>query len=88
MAKKVVNPVERIERIALTGDISEPKALTPVENLMGYFPKIPQASGSIAASQPQANDNNEGGFWNGVKNFAGTNGGRMIFMELVRVFVR
>lgn len=48
MAKKVVNPVERIERIALTGDISEPKALTPVENLMGYFPKIPQASGSIA----------------------------------------
>ena len=56
MAKKVVNPVERIERIALTGDISEPKALTPVENLMGYFPKIPQASGSIAASQPQAKD--------------------------------
>ena len=78
MAKKVVNPVERIERIALTGDISEPKALTPVENLMGYFPKIPQASGSIAVSQPQANDNNEGGFWNGVKNFAGTNGGRML----------
>lgn len=78
MAKKVVNPVERIERIALTGDISEPKALTPVENLMGYFPKIPQASGSIAASQPQSNDNNEGGFWNGVKNFAGTNGGRML----------
>lgn len=66
MKKLKINPLARIEKIAQTGDITETKDATPLENLMGYFPKMPQANG------------NEGGFWNGFKKFAGTNSGRMM----------
>ncbi len=78
MKQLKANPVNRIQRIAQTGDIAESKPLTPVENLMEYFPKIPQANANMAANVPNSANSHEGGFWNSVKNFAGTNGGRML----------
>ena len=61
-----INPIDRIQRIAMTGDIAEPKPLSPVENIMQHYPKV------------QAQEPEEGGFWNGLKNFAGSKGGRML----------
>lgn len=63
-----INPIDRIQRIAMTGDIAEPKPLSPVENIMSHYPKV-----ETQAQQPE-----EGGFWNGLKNFAGSKGGRML----------
>jgi hypothetical protein len=64
MNKTNINPIDRIQRIAMTGDITEPKPLSPVENIMQHYPK---------QETPE-----EGGFWNGVKNFASSKGGRML----------
>lgn len=65
MINKVkINPIDRINRIAMTGDIEDPKPLSPVDNIMQHYPK---------QETPQ-----EGGFWNGLKNFAGSKGGRML----------
>lgn len=67
MINKVkINPIDRINRIAMTGDIEDPKPLSPVENIMQHYPKTQET--------PQE----EGGFWNGLKNFAGSKGGRML----------
>lgn len=67
MINKVkINPIDRINRIAMTGDIEDPKPLSPVDNIMQHYPK--------AQETPQE----EGGFWNGLKNFAGSKGGRML----------
>lgn len=63
-----INPIDRIQRIAMTGDITEPKPLSPVENIMQHYPKV----------ETQAQEPEEGGFWNSVKNFAGSKGGRML----------
>ena len=63
-----INPIDRIQRIAMTGDIAEPKPLSPVENIMSHYPKV-----ETQAQQPE-----DGGFWNGLKNFAGSKGGRML----------
>lgn len=64
ITSKNINPIDRINRIAMTGDIEDPKPLSPVENIMQHYPK---------QETPQ-----EGGFWNGLKNFAGSKGGRML----------
>ena len=66
MLTNKINPIERIQKIAMTGDISEPKPLTPVENIMQHYPNV------------QTTEENKGGFWNGLKNFASSNGGRML----------
>lgn len=58
------NPVDRIQRIGMTGDIEDPKPLSPVENIMQHYPK-----------QEKTQDS---GFWDGVKNFAASKGGRML----------
>ena len=68
MNKTNINPIDRIQRIAMTGDITEPKPLSPVENIMQHYPKV----------ETQAQEPEEGGFWNSVKNFAGSKGGRML----------
>jgi hypothetical protein len=64
--KQNINPIDRIQRIAMTGDIAEPKPLSPVENIMQHYPNV------------QTTEENKGGFWNGLKNFANSNGGRML----------
>lgn len=67
MINKVkINPIDRINRIAMTGDIEDPKPLSPVDNIMQHYPKTQET--------PQE----DGGFWNGLKNFAGSKGGRML----------
>lgn len=65
--KQNINPIDRIQRIAMTGDIAEPKPLTPVENIMQYYPKVDV--------KPQEET---GGIWNGIKNFAKSDGGRTL----------
>ena len=62
----MVNPIDRIQRIGMTGDIEDPKRLSPVDNIMQHYPKA------------QENPQEEGGFWNGLKKFAGSKGGRML----------
>jgi hypothetical protein len=34
-----INPIDRINRIAMTGDIEDPKPLSPVDNIMQHYPK-------------------------------------------------
>lgn len=67
MLTNKINPIDRIQRIAMTGDIAEPKPLTPVENIMQYYPKVDV--------KPQEET---GGIWNGIKNFAKSDGGRTL----------
>ena len=33
-----INPIDRINRIAMTGDIADPKPLSPVDNIMSHYP--------------------------------------------------
>ena len=71
--QKDIQPiVERVWRIGQTGETANPKPLSPVDNLMQYYNKAQHLE------QPQEAANENVGLWQGFKNFAGTNGGRML----------
>lgn len=66
--KTNTNPIDRINRIAITGELAEPQPLSPVDNIMQHYPSV---------ENKQLQTPEEGGFWNGLKKFAGSKGGRM-----------
>lgn len=68
--------VDRINRIAQTGDINVASTRPALENLLSFYPDVATSAGKLAAHQVQPQENS--GFWNGLKNFAQTNGGRML----------